>query len=344
MKKEKIEKKGKRILKVQSLEVEPQLKETNYSPMYQGTATNKLATVSSKNLVIDEVFDNAIIEENGLKVFFENHNKVKAKLRVSTQKLLDMGIIYLTKTNNYKESDINKINTGVNIPLKDYAYNLGYDIQEKPTNTPEEEKKEKARIKSLIDKLRNKVNEDLTTLYSMSLSWTEPKGDKKGTSLDYKDIRILQSKAVKKGIIQIRFTQEIAHYLNHAYITQYPMQLLSIDERNPIVYQVGYKLVIHGGMLNNKQNKTQGIIGVKSLLNATSEIVKWEDLKEKDSGHWERRIKEPLEKALDKLVEKRVIEFWEYSNSKGVPLDDRQITIDSYNAFEPLYIKFKLIK
>lgn len=314
--------------------------------MYQGNATNKLSVVNTRKMVIDDITGSATIEDNGIKIFFENHNKLKASLRVSTQKLLDMSIIYLTANNNYRETDIQKINTDVAIPLKEYAKFLGRDLSLKlgENSTVEEIEKEKKRVNKIIDKVREKVKEDLETLFSMSLSWTEPKVGKKGSSKDFMNIRVLQSSGIKNGVIHLRFTQEIAQYLNHSYITNFPTKLLTVDERNPLIYQLGHKLALHSNIENNIKKGTQNIIGVKTLLEKIGEIRKIKEIIEKDRGHWGDRIKNPLEKALDTLKDKEILKYWEYSNSKGVPLKDSQIEISSYEVFESLYIHFELNK
>lgn len=318
----------------------------DYKKMYQGVATNKLSTVDTKKMVIDDITGSATIEDNGIKIFFENHNKLKASLRISTQKLLDTSIIYLTANNNYRETDIQKINTDVSIPLKEYAKFLDYDVDlNVGTNATDEEiAKEKARVKNLIGKVRSRVKEDLETLDKMIISWVEPKKGKKGADLDYENIRILQKHGIKNGVIHLRFTQDIAYYLNHSYITNYPTRLLTVDERIPLVYQLGYKLTIHSSIENNIKKGTQNIIGVKTLIKNLGSLSTFEEINKKDPGHWERRIKDQLEKALDILKDESILKYWEYSNSKGVPLKDSQIEISSYEVFESLYIHFELNK
>lgn len=321
-------------------------KQNECKKMYQGTATNKLATVDIRKMIVDNITGNATLEDNGLKIFFENHNKTKTNLRISTQKLLAVAIIKLTSNNKYKETDINKINTLVSIPLKEYATYLDYDVtlHVDETSTDEEIEKEKSRVKNLMGKVRTRVKEDLETLDKIILSWVEPKKGKKGSDLDYENIRILQKHGIKNGIVNLRFTQDIAFYLNNSYLTNYPTKLLALDERNPLVYQLGYKLVIHSNMENNIRLGTQNIIGVKSLIKNLGELRTLEEVNEKDQGHWERRIKNNLEKALDILQREEIISQWEYSNTKGIPLRDEQIEINDYKTFEELYIHFEINK
>ena len=313
-----------------------------FCKMYQGTATNKLSGASSKDIVIDEFSGNAVIETDGLKVFFQEHNKLKSTLRISTQKLLDYSIVELTKINNYRDKNPQNLTTGVSIPLREYARALGHDVIEKEKRTEEERKQEALRVKRIIDNVRRRVNEDLEVLFSMRLSWTEPKGGKKGKNLDYTDIRILQSKGLKNGFINIKFTEDITAYLTNAYVMQYPKSLFKLDERKPTAYQVGYKLALHNCIRNNIKQSTQNIIKVDTLLKALGELQTVEEIKRTDPGHWDKRIKEPLENALDYLKEENILEFWEFSNSKGVPLTDDQAEFKNYDDFIKLYIHFNL--
>ena len=312
--------------------------------MYQGTATNKLKTVSVTNNkpTIEDYSGNAVIETDGLKILLEKYTTKKTGLRISTQKLIDYGIVKLTEVNNYKEKTVEKLTTGVCFPLKEYAKALGYDVTEKITETADEKKKEKKRIDRILEKVRNRVNEDLEVLYSMSLSWKEPKGGTKGKSQDYADVRLLQAKSIQRGVVYIQFTEMMTSYLANAYVMQYPKSLFKLDERNPVAYQIGYKLALHNCIFNNVKKNTQGIIKVETLLNASGEIKTIESINETDPGHWDRRIKEPLEKALDYLKQKNILEYWEYSNSKGVALTDEQAEIKNYDDFIKLYIHFDL--
>lgn len=321
-------------------------KQNECRKMYQGTATNKLSTIDTKKIIVDSITGNATIEDNGIKILLENHKKLKAGLRISTQKLLDMSIIYLTANNHYKETDINKVNTDISISLKEYARFLGYDVTlHINENSAEEEiEKEKSRVKNLIGKIRTKVKEDLETLDKMILSWVEPKKGKKGSDLDYENIRILQKHGIKNGVINLRFTQDIAFYLNNSYLTNYPTKLLTLDERNPLSYQLGRKLSLHNNIENNIKNGTQNIIGIKTLLKNIGSLRTLEEINEKDPGHWEERIKNPLENALNILQDKEILKYWEYSNTKGIPLKDEQIEINNYKIFEELYIHFEINK
>lgn len=320
--------------------IAPPSPDSSFLPMVQGAATNRLRVAATKNIVIDRN-GNAMIEEEGFKAFFKDYAKLKGGLSVGAKKMLDAGALALTAQNHFRAKQGQHINTAVAIALEEYGRLRGFDITPRQTSTPEEEEAEKKRLTNVMHEIRKRANAELALLYSLSLSWTEP-GKKQA---DYTDVRILQSKGIRGGYINMRFSEDIANYLTHAYIMQYPTALQAIDERNPRTYNVGWKLALHHSMDNNRAKGTANIISVTSLLDACGDMPSFEDIQaSKNRGHWERLIKDPLEKALDAAQSSGVIVSWEYCNSKGIPLDDGQVTISDYQTFIALYVHFEMME
>jgi len=319
--------------------IAPPSPDSSFLPMVQGAATNKLRLTSTRNIVLDRN-GNATIEEEGFKAFMRDYGKLKGGLNTGAKKLLDAGALQLTAQNHFRPKAGQTINTAVAISLEEYGRMRGYDIAPRTTSTPEEEEAEKKRVFNVMCEIRKRANAELALLYSLSLSWTEP-GRKKNA--DYKDIRVLQSKGIRGGFINMRFSEDMAAYLVHAYLMQYATALQALDERNPRTYNVGYKLAYHHSNDNNRAKGTANIISVKALLEACGDMPTYEEIQaSKNRGHWERLIKEPLEKALEGNLQSGVITRWEYSNSKGKPLDEGQISIADYQTFMRLYIHFDM--
>lgn len=306
--------------------------------MLQGTATNRFRATATKNIVIDRN-GNATIEEEGFKAFFKGYAKLKGGLSVGAKKLLDMGSIKLANNNHYRAEKGLPIDTAVSIPLEEYGRMRGFDITPRQTSTPEDKEAEKKRLDGVIHNIRKSANAELALLYSLSLSWKEPRKKHAG----YTDIRILQSKGIRGGYINMRFSEDIANYLTHAYIMPYPTALQTIDERNQRAYNIGWKLALHHSMYNNRMKGTANIISIACLLEACGDMPTFEEVQaSRNRGHWERLIKDPLEAALDRNLESEVIASWEYCNSKREPLDDGQISIANYPTFARLYIHFEM--
>ena len=193
-------------------------------------------------------------------------------------------------------------------------------------------------IKNLMKDVRGKINDQLDVLYSLSLSWSE----KKGRVSDYQDVRLLQRKGVKRGMISIQFSDDIARYLLCSYVMQYPEALLSIDERSPRAYRVGYKLAYHSSVRRNIERGTADIISVSALLDACGDIPDFDEVQKTDRGHWENRIKTPLETALDSCVRAGVLDGWEYCGAKKAKLSDSEVDIGDYATFIGLYVRFRM--
>lgn len=131
----------------------------------------------------------------------------------------------------------------------------------------------------------------------------------------------------------------MANYLNQAYIMQYPLELLAISECNPNAYPIARKLALHHSIDNNHKKGTANIISVAKLLESAPEIPSIEVVRAGNQS-WSDRIKDRLEKALDTISD---IIPWEYSNSKGVPLTEKQLAMADYEKFSKLYIKFDIL-
>ena len=296
--------------------------ETLFLPMLSGPATNQFSTLSTRTTPpdIDSVTGKAALSTGIIKVSIKQYKELPGGLNVSTQKLLDVCTMVLKKQNDYRGKG--PVNTLVSIPLDDIYKLLG---------TPD--------TKSSKDKARRKLKKDMDILFNISLDWEEKI---KGKIKDFDSIRICTRKRIKAGIIIFRFGEDIAEYLNNAFIMQYPLILLTLEERNPNTYHIGRKLVEHNSIDNNVRKKTANIIGVKSLLAVCHDIPSYEQVME-SNRNLEQRIIDPIEKALNTLESLPII-TWEYCNSKGIPLSEEQLESNSYNTWKDLFIKFTMIE
>ena len=291
-----------------------------FTAMLNGTATNQLANISTRSNPpkIDAYTKTATIEQGTLKVFIESYSELTGGLRTSTHKLLDACTLALTQQNNYRGED-SKINPCVTIPLERFMELCGIPLT-KPSK----------------DKTRSKVKEDLETLYHISLEWTETSGRK---TKDFAKMRLCDKVAIVRGNIVFSFSPDMARYLTNAYVMQFPIELLKVDERNPNAYPVGRKLLLHNSIDNNKRKGTANILSVKSLLEVFPDIPTYEQVLATDRAV-DRRIKTPFEIALNSHSS---FISWEYCNSKGIPLTEEQLQATDYNTFINLYIKYDVL-
>lgn len=314
-------------------------REKNYLPMLHGKATDAIALMSGKPLEENPLNQTASITSREVRLVIRELDKLSGTLGVSTHKLLSTAIASFTSLNNTGMGNQRDLRTGrVSIPLKEYALMCGYDVLEHTTETPEEAEKEALRAKRQLDNARRKVKKDILLLRASSLTWEEKV---KGKAGDFADIGILGAGAIKNGSIMLEFTTSIAEYLIQLPLTQYPVALLSIDERNNNAYSIGLAMAEHYNLDNNHIRGTAQLLKVKTLLSYTN-LPDINNSTVKRVG-WEPRIKEPLEKALDVLTACGLLEDWRYSKSKGEELTDEEATsFTSYEDWEETLVYFTL--
>lgn len=301
--------------------------ENSFLPILHGKATDALASMTSKPVKKNVLNNTGVITSGETKLVVQNFDKLIGTLGVSTHKLLSTAIAVFTDINNTGTKKREAKYSGVSIPLKDYAFKCGNDVYEHTTETPEEAKKEALRAKRALDNSRRKINKDLTLLYNSSLSWSEKVKGKQG---DYMDVRLIEAKGIKNGNITIVFSQSFAEYLVQLPLSQYPIALLRLDERNSNAYIMGVKMAEHSNMYNNIKRETSQLLKVKTLM-ALTDLPSIDKVRQ-ERRRWEDRIKEPFENSLDALTACGLLEDWYYSHSKGVPLTDEEAT--SFSCYE----------
>ena len=311
-------------------------------PMYHGKATDALAALSHRDITENPLTNKAVIQTKAgdYKIVIQDFNKVKGKLSVNTHKLLSTGIAEFTQINNYGPGNINP---KVTIPFDEYARRLGYEIDERETDSPEAAAKEKKRAQEAYKTAKKRIRQDLDLLQAMKWTWQEKL---KGKGADFDSIILLERVAIRNGYIIMEFGRNMAEYLKQLPLTQYPQGLLAIDARSENAYKLGLKMAEHYNIDNNQIKGTANRLKVSTLLTVTN-LPTIEDLQNEtpdDSRHWDRRIKTPFEVALDTLTGK-VIKDWEYVKTKGEPLtEDEAYNITDYEAFTNLLLQFELLE
>jgi len=308
----------------------------NQLTIFHGKAIDTLPIMNSREATTNFVGDLTVIKNN-VKLVAEKFNSLPGTLSISTHKLLCKAISVFTEQNHAgKTTGIKSYE--VNFPLKEYALQCGYDVEEHDTSTPEEAEQEKKRVKNTLDNFRKKVKKDLEMLYAYSLTWEEKV---KGKLYDFDSMRIIGRYSIKKGIISVEFTVSMAEYMIQLTQTKYSAALFSIDDRKPNAYNIGWKMATHYNNDNNLIVGTANLLKVKTLLACTS-LPDLETVRGTEHG-WIDRIKEPFESALDVLTKNRVLADWRYSHSKGVEMTDTEATnFESYEDWANTLLYFEL--
>ena len=309
-----------------------------YFAMAHGKATDAFAFMDGKDAEIDDITKGAVINKFGVQLFIMKLEELQGRKGINTDKLLSTAFGAFTKQNDFRHLNGKEPDRHVKIPLKWYASQLGYDVEEHPKSTPEAEEREKKRAKNQLDNARKAIRRDLNIIQASALTWEE---SIKGETKDFDRVSLVTRTAIKNGQIIISLSPEISLYLSQKnLITQYPTKLLRIPAKSANAYFIGRKLHEHYNMDNNQIKGTHDRISISKLL-AVTNLASYEEVQKKDRGHWVERIKEPLEKALDTLTEYGVLKDWEYTHAKGVALtEEEHSNINTYEFFADLYLHF----
>lgn len=314
-------------------------KSPTYYNVYHEKGLDTLPYMSVKNAIQDDISKTLTVEKQGVKLEILDFEKLGgAPVTISAHKLLMKAVSEFTKQNSASNGEPNR---HITITLKEYAETLGYDVTEKYTATPEEAERERKRVKNQLDNVRKAIKGDLKRLSSFRLT-REDKVKGKIQRLAY--YAIFSRIEYGDGKITASFTPEIADALiKKNLLTKYPTALQRITGKNPNAYPIGVKLAEHYHMYNNRVKETNKNISVKKILES-SPIISYEELQKTDPGHWEARIKEPMEDALDILARGNVIKDpWEYIHAGGVKLTDEEArNITTYKDFIKLYVHYEM--
>ena len=310
----------------------------SFFPVVHSKATNAMASMSGKSAEPNPLNDTASIISNDVKIIMHGFSDLMGSLGLSTHKLLSTGIACFT-AQNHTGSTIKDLRAlRVTFSLKDYALRCGYDVEQHPTDSPEEAEKEAKRAKMALDNARKKIKKDLEILKQSSLSWKEKIN---GKTQDFIDVGVLGAYGIKGGYVYMEFTATMGEYFIQLPLNQYPIALLGIDERKNNAYIIGLKMAEHSNLDNNIKANTAQLLRVKTLLDLTD----LPDIKavKKNRNSWEDRIKEPLERCLDDLTNCGLLSDWYYSHSKGVELTDEEAShFKDYEEWANTLIHFTL--
>ena len=312
-----------------------------YLPMLNGAPANELMQITTKGLKADGFTKNATITtKDGHKITIERFDKLQGLLSTPAKKILDTALLYLT-SGNYYRGKRNTVTPTVEIPLIEYGEACGYQLTPQKMETPEEQAAENRRVNERIKDLKKNVRRDLRDISSIVWSGEETRGRNKG---DYKEMRIISSHSISKGLIKINFDIEAAAYFVNAYIMQYPTALLKHDNRKPNAYVIGRKIAFHNSNDQNRAAGTDSTLSVKSLLAAAPEIPTIDDIKARGQRNWKDKIKKPLEIALDENISVGLISKWEYRDPKsGETYTSETAQPMTWTQYSRLMIDFAMI-
>ena len=300
-----------------------------YLPMLQGNLTGFFTQITTSVFppAQNSLTGNAHVKIGPVDLVISDYEQLRVTLKespeitVQTLKLFDVLVLILSQQNKYR-CDSTRINRTVSIALDDYVQMCGKPL-----------------TKATKDVMRKSLHRDMTLLCHISLGGSELYG---AQTKSFSLTRLLEQAHIEKGRIIATFSDQMANYLVHADVTQYPVALLATDNRAPAAYFVGKKLAYHFGLHQNRTKGSYNCLSVGALLKVIPSILSIERVEQTDPGHWARRIRTPLEKALDALKNSGVLSTWDYCLAKKKEILDPSRYFQDYQTYSGLYIRFEL--
>lgn len=312
-----------------------------FLPMLNAAAANNIMNLSIKGMTPDTFSKKAVFETaDGRKVTIEHFDKLQGVLSTSAKKILDTALLYLT-SNNYYGAARNSLTPTVEIPLKEYGEACGYSLTPQIMDTAEEQRAEDRRVQERIKELKKNIRRDLHDISEILWTGEETRGNNKG---NYKEMRIVSSHGISKGLIRINFDVDAAAYFAKSYIMQYPTALLKHDNRKPNAYVIGRKIAFHNSLDRNAAAGTNNTLAVKTLLADAPEIPTIEDIKARGQRNWKDKIKKPLEIALDENITVGLISKWEYRDpATGKTFNSETSQPMTWTQYSKLMVDFIMV-
>ena len=247
---------------------------------FNGMITNQMVQIhpSKNHPKVDAMTDEAMIEIGTAKIYVEEYSTVTS-IRQSVWKLFDFVTIEFTKQNPYKGKK-EELEREVRVSLFDYI------AVRSDSNT-----------KAYENKIRKEAKEDLNLLLHISIEGEENQKEKRKA---FQKAKICDRAEIKNSDIIFVFSEELAYYLSHSYVMQYPLSLLKTDSRNANLYPLGRKLALHYSIDNNIKKGTNNKMRVKNALEYCPAIPSYSEVLASDR-QINRRIYNSFEKTFEDL-------------------------------------------
>lgn len=272
--------------------------------LHQGKATNALARID-KTVTDPAQFDlygNATIITTDLKLFVSQYTNLIGGIKQTAMRLLDSLIEVVTETGE----------PYVEIPLADYMKKRG--------------------LKD-IKTAREQVKADMESLYCIKIEFKDTRRGKDHGN--YLNVALAGgTDGVGNGKIKFRFNPDFFAVLKSYPIMPYPQEIYRINPRlNPNSAYFLRRIAEHKNMNIGKPN--ENTIGVKTLLESTPELPKYEEVKV-GGRQVEQRILDPFTRDMDAITSFK----WHYCGTNGAQVEEP----DNYAEFEKSLIHIEWLE
>lgn len=167
------------------------------------------------------------------------------------------------------------------------------------------------------------------------ISLAEPKITKKnrGKDLNFHLENFVTVAEYENHKATITLTNRMLKYIcsNNVRRHQFNMVLLSLDEKQTLASQMGFKLWLNY-MMKQGEN-ADNVLSIALLIDTLTELPRLEEVKskEKNDRRVKVRIREPFEKALALLVDIGYLTSWRYTLPKGKDIPKEKLRNIDFN-------------
>ena len=293
---------------------------TTYMPAF----SNTIASFKEKNANIKEFEDIAELKTPHGTLKIIDYSKLKGKkLNTPAKKILDMCILKVSQTLVYGATDPN--NRYVSFTVEELA-----QLMDQSLETARQREKFIERVYESAKQLKY-------------IRWTQSNGSKKIKDLKYDDIALFEYSGKDKNVFKFMFTQSAAFLLAHSPVCEsFPTNLFKLDNRyGGNAYEIGRKMIRHTDIYVNRKKGNNCTLSVVKLIE-NSEIPTFEDIESKNRRDWKEKIKKPLEKALNDLLEIGFLSRWEYRTPTEKRLTQKQADKLNAKEYQSLVVDFSI--
>ena len=148
---------------------------------------------------------------------------------------------------------------------------------------------------------------------------------------------------IKNGTIIVELEPEMARYIAHCPLMQFPPILLRADNRKPNAFTIGAKIALHYSNRKNQGSKANNTLSIKSLLTCVPEIPTYEQVTTKNQRNWKQKIIEPLESAINENMRIGYLKSWSYRDpSAKTTYPAEMVQFFSWEQYRRLMIDFEI--
>lgn len=244
----------------------------------------------------------------------------------------------LTENNSSRAYPVK--NTSVSIPLRAYGEFRDIHVIAAKMNSEEEQIKENKRVSDNLRNLRRTVRASLDKM--QIIKYKRPNGG--GGAITF-----ITDYDVGSDYITVNLRQEFADAIVKEPIEYIPISIGKIPNKNQNsdnILNLALKILEHyTNFKNYRPGVDPGLLSVKTMLEALKtptykDLEKWNDTR-----HWQKKIKDKLDDALETLYSIGFLGEYSYCKTKGAELTDEEyndMLISGYDAYIKLNVKFTI--